>query len=173
MTNQYDEIKALLSTSRNLKRINTNILKEEEGRELTPQEQKTEEDNFRKAVSDRVKFGKIRIYDGGGLPKVEWMGELIRERMEFVFSLDDTVGCYISADLLLIRDETLKTLEKLRAYYDGWSKKWSEETSADFEDMEEYEEDVEDYEDPVTEPGDDIDMDDEEFDIDIEDALNV
>ena len=101
------------------------------------------------------------------------MGELIRERMEFVFSLDDTVGCYISADLLQLRDETLKTIEKLRAYYDGWSKKWSEETSADFEDMEEYEEDVEDYEDPVTEPGDDIDMDDEEFDIDIEDALNV
>ena len=47
MTNQYDEIKALLSTSRNLKRINTNILKEEEGRELTPEEQKREEELFR------------------------------------------------------------------------------------------------------------------------------
>mgnify|MGYP003676019936 FL=1 len=172
MTNQYDQIKQLLSSSRNLKRINKNILKEEEGRELTAQEQKTEEDNFRKAVSDRVKFGKIRIYDSGGLPKVEWMGELIRERMEFVFSLDDTVGCYISADLLQLRDETLKTIEKLRAYYDGWSKKWSEETSADFEDMEEYEEDEEDYEDPVTEPGDDIENQDGE-DFDIEDDLNV
>ena len=69
MTNQYDEIKQLLSTSRNLKRLNEDILKEEEGRELTPQEQKTEEDNFRKAVSDRVKFGKIRIYDGGVVTK--------------------------------------------------------------------------------------------------------
>ena len=118
MSNQYDEIKNLLKTSRNM----NHILKEEEGRELTPEEQKREEEDFRRAVSDRVKFGKIRIYEGGGLPKVEWMGELIRERMEFVFSLDDTVGCYVSADLLQLRDDTLKTLEKLRAYYDSWAK---------------------------------------------------
>ena len=101
------------------------------------------------------------------------MGELVRERMEWVFSLDDTVGCYISADLLQLRDDTLKTLEKLRTYYDGWAKKWSEETSAEFEDMEEYDENEGDFEDPVTQPGDDIDVDDENFDEDIEDALNV
>ena len=134
MSNQYDEIKKLLENSR---RMTGTILKEEEGRELTPEEQKREEEDFRKAVSDRVKFGKIKIYESGGLPKVEWMGELIRERMEWVFSLDDTVGCYVSADLLQLRDETLKTLEKLRAYYDGWAKKWSEETSTEFEEMEE------------------------------------
>ena len=134
MSNQYDEIKKLLESSR---RMTDTILKEEEGRELTPEEQKREEEDFRKAVSDRVKFGKIKIYESGGLPKVEWMGELIRERMEWVFSLDDTVGCYVSADLLQLRDETLKTLEKLRAYYDGWAKKWSEETSTEFEEMEE------------------------------------
>jgi len=170
MSNSYDEIKELLKKSRTRTH---QILKEEEGRELTPQEQKKEEDDFRRAVSDRVKFGKIRIYESGGLPKVEWMGELVRERMEWVYSLDDTVGCYISGDLLQLRDETLKTLEKLRAYYDGWAKKWSEETSAEFEDMEEYDQEEADFEDPVTEPGDDINMDDEEFDTDIEDALNV
>ena len=97
MINSYDEIKNLLKKSRERR---VGLLKEEEGRELTPQEQKKEEDDFRRAISDRVKFGKIRIYDSGGLPKVEWMGELVRERMEWVFSLDDTVGCYISADLL-------------------------------------------------------------------------
>tara|TARA_R110000744_G_C19294712_1_gene555051 strand:+ start:816 stop:1310 length:495 start_codon:yes stop_codon:yes gene_type:complete len=134
MSNQYDEIKELLKNSR---RMTGELLKEEEGRELTPEEQKREEEDFRRAVSDRVKFGKIKIYESGGLPKVEWMGELIRERMEFVFSLDDTVGCYVSADLLQLRDDTLKTLEKLRAYYDGWAKKWSEETSTEFEEMEE------------------------------------
>ena len=134
MSNQYDEIKKLLESSR---RMTGEILKEEEGRELTPEEQKREEEDFRKAVSDRVKFGKVKIYESGGLPKVEWMGELIRERTEWVFSLDDTVGCYVSADLLQLRDETLKTLEKLRAYYDGWAKKWSEETSTEFEEMEE------------------------------------
>jgi len=170
MNNSYDEIKDLLKKSRTQ---TPQILKEEEGRELTPQEQKKEESDFNRAVSDRVKFGKIRIYESGGLPKVEWMGELVRERMEWVYSLDDTVGCYVSGDLLQLRDETLKTLEKLRAYYDGWAKKWSEETSAEFEEMGEYDDEEDDFEDPVTEPGDDIDMDDEEFDMDIDDALNV
>jgi regulator of RNase E activity RraB len=142
MSNQYDEIKELLKNSR---RMTSDLLKEEEGSELTPEEQKREEEDFRRAVSDRVKFGKIKIYESGGLPKVEWMGELIRERMEFVFSLDDTVGCYISADLLQLRDDTLKTLEKLRAYYDGWAKKWSEETSTEFEEMEETGEEETDF----------------------------
>ena len=164
MSNQYDEIKKLLENSR---RMTTNILKEEEGRELTPEEQKREEEDFRKAVSDRVKFGKIKIYESGGLPKVEWMGELIRERMEWVFSLDDTVGCYISADLLQLRDETLKTLEKLRAYYDGWAKKWSEETSTEFEEMEETGEEESEFEEMGVE-GEFGDFDDE-----IEDDVNL
>tara|TARA_B100000579_G_C22842190_1_gene862194 strand:- start:3306 stop:3800 length:495 start_codon:yes stop_codon:yes gene_type:complete len=164
MSNQYDEIKKLLENSR---RMTTNIIKEEEGRELTPEEQKREEEDFRRAVSDRVKFGKIKIYESGGLPKVEWMGELIRERMEWVFSLDDTVGCYISADLLQLRDETLKTLEKLRAYYDGWAKKWSEETSTEFEEMEETDEEESDF-DAMGVEGEFGDFDDE-----IEDDVNL
>ena len=67
MNNSYDEIKDLLKKSRTQ---TPQILKEEEGRELTPQEQKKEESDFNRAVSDRVKFGKIRIYESGGLPKV-------------------------------------------------------------------------------------------------------
>ena len=47
MSNQYDEIKKLLSRSRNM----GYILKEEEGRELTPEEQKREEEDFRRAVA--------------------------------------------------------------------------------------------------------------------------
>jgi len=164
MTNQYDEIKKLLENSR---RMTSGILKEEEGRELTPEEQKREEEDFRKAVSDRVKFGKVKIYESGGLPKVEWMGELIRERMEFVFSLDDTVGCYVSADLLQLRDDTLKTLEKLRAYYDGWAKKWSEETSTEFEEMEETDEEESAFDEMGVE-GEFGDFDDE-----IEDDVNL
>ena len=62
MSNQYDEIKELLKNSR---RMTNDLLKEEEGRELTPEEQKREEEDFRRAVSDRVKFGKIKIYEGG------------------------------------------------------------------------------------------------------------
>ena len=164
MSNQYDEIKELLKNSR---RMTGELLKEEEGRELTPEEQKREEEDFRRAVSDRVKFGKIKIYESGGLPKVEWMGELIRERMEFVFSLDDTVGCYVSADLLQLRDDTLKTLEKLRAYYDGWAKKWSEETSTEFEEMEETGEEEADFDSMGV--GADIG----DFDDEIEDDVNA
>ena len=163
MSNQYDEIKELLKNSR---RMTGELLKEEEGRELTPEEQKREEEDFRRAGSDRVKFGKIKIYESGGLPKVEWMGELIRERMEFVFSLDDTVGCYVSADLLQLRDDTLKTLEKLRAYYDGWAKKWSEETSTEFEEMEETGEEETDFDSMGV--GSDIGDFDDEIEDDVE-----
>tara|TARA_R110000803_G_scaffold47825_5_gene99607 strand:- start:1164 stop:1652 length:489 start_codon:yes stop_codon:yes gene_type:complete len=152
MGKSYDEIKKLLGKSRDMK---NDLIREEEGRELTSQEQSSEESDFKRAVSDRVKFGKIRIYDSGdGLPKVEWMGELVRERMEFVFSLDDTIGCYVSADLLQLRDETLKTLEKMRAYYDTWAKKWSEEIPVEFGDGEDdFEGDDIGFE---FEPGDDI-----------------
>ena len=46
MSNQYDEIKNLLSRSRNMRYV----IKEEEGRELTPEEQKREEEDFRRVI---------------------------------------------------------------------------------------------------------------------------
>jgi hypothetical protein len=69
-----------------------------------------------------VKFEKIKVHQ----QNVEWSGHLIREKIDWVFSLDDTVGCYIKTDdFLQLKDESLEVLKKLRGYYDVWSDEWA------------------------------------------------
>ena len=85
-------------------------------------EQREEENKFKDIVSKLVKFGKIKVHK----QNVEWSGHLIREKVDWVFSLDDTVGCYIdTTDFMQLRDESLEVLKKLRGYYDVWSDEWS------------------------------------------------
>ncbi len=89
---------------------------------LDPDEQREEENNFKDTVSKLVKFEKVKVHR----ENVEWSGHLIREKIDWVFSLDDTIGCYIdTTDFTQLRDETLETLKKLRGYYDVWSDEWS------------------------------------------------
>ena len=69
-----------------------------------------------------VKFEPIKVYP----ENVEWSGHLIREKVDWTFSLDDTTGCYIyTTELIQLRDETLEVLKKLRGYYDVWADEWS------------------------------------------------
>ena len=89
---------------------------------LDPDEQRDEENSFKDTVSKLVKFTKMKIYK----QNVEWSGHLIREKIDWVFSLDDTVGCYIKTDdFLQLKDESLEVLKKLRGYYDVWSDEWA------------------------------------------------
>lgn len=89
---------------------------------LEAQEQKEEESKFKDIVSKLVKFNPIKVYP----ENVEWSGHLIREKIDWTFSLDDTIGCYIyTTELIQLRDETLEVLKKLRGYYDVWSDEWS------------------------------------------------
>ena len=101
------------------------VLTEEEKTEsqlITPEEQKEEEEKFKNIVSSMVKFNKIKVYP----ENVEWSGHLIREKIYWVFSLDETVGVYVGTeDLLQLKDDTLETLRKLRAYYDVFVSDWS------------------------------------------------
>lgn len=89
---------------------------------VEPDEQKEEENKFKDIVSKLVKFEPIKVHR----ENVEWSGHLIREKIDWTFSLDDTVGCYIhTTELIQLRDETLEVLKKLRGYYDVWSDEWS------------------------------------------------
>jgi len=89
---------------------------------LEAQEQKEEENKFKEIVSKLVKFEPIKVYP----ENVEWSGHLIREKVDWTFSLDDTTGCYIyTTELIQLRDETLEVLKKLRGYYDVWADDWS------------------------------------------------
>ena len=101
---------------------NKSLIKEEEIQTIDPDEQREEESKFKDVVSKLVKFNPIKVHK----ENVEWSGHLIREKIDWYFSLDDTIGCYIdTTDLIQLRDETLETLKKLRGYYDVWSDEWS------------------------------------------------
>jgi hypothetical protein len=98
------------------------LIKEEEVQTIEPDEQRDEENKFKDIVSKLVKFDPIKVYP----ENVQWSGHLIREKIDWNFSLDDTVGCYIhTTELIQLRDETLEVLKKLRGYYDVWSDEWS------------------------------------------------
>ncbi len=98
------------------------LLSEEEIQTVEPDEQREEESKFKDIVSKLVKFEPIKVHK----ENVEWSGHLIREKIDWHFSLDDTVGCYIdTTELIQLRDETLEVLKKLRGYYDVWSDEWS------------------------------------------------
>ena len=116
-----EESKISLTTGIGLKESKKTLIREGE-EDITPQEQKEEEKKFLEAVSRVVRFNPMKIYK----ENVEWSGFLIRERVDWVFSLDETVGCYIDTeDLFQLTDESLETLRKLRAYYDIWSEEHS------------------------------------------------
>lgn len=89
---------------------------------LDPDEQRDEENSFKDTVSKLVKFTKMKVYK----QNVEWSGTLVRENIDWVFSLDDSIGCYIdTTEFIQLKDETLETLKKLRGYYEVWSDEWS------------------------------------------------
>jgi len=98
------------------------LLMENNIQTIEPDEQREEENKFKDIVSKLVKFIPIKVHT----ENVEWSGHLIRENIDWYFSLDDTIGCYIdTTELIQLRDETLEVLKKLRGYYDVWSDEWS------------------------------------------------
>jgi hypothetical protein len=102
----------------------TRLLKEEDFQEITADEQREEENKFKDTVSKLVKFEKMKVYR----QNVEWSGELVREKIKWVFSLNENNGCYISIeseDMLQLTMEVIETLKKLKGYYDVWSDEWS------------------------------------------------
>lgn len=107
----------------NKKKSVIRLIKEEnEIQTIEADEQRDEENKFKDVVSKLVKFDPIKVHR----ENVEWSGHLIREKIDWYFSLDDTIGCYVdTTELIQLRDETLEVLKKLRGYYDVWSDEWS------------------------------------------------
>ena len=96
----------------------------EEAQEVTPDEQREEENKFKDTVSKLAKFNKIKVFR----QNVEWSGELVREKIRWVYSLNENNGCYISIeseDMLQLTVDVIETLKKLRGYYDAWTEDWS------------------------------------------------
>ena len=114
----FTDSKKILSDQR------VKLIKEEEFQKVTPDEQREEENKFKDTVSKLVSFEKIKVYR----QNVEWSGELVREKVRWVFSLNESNGCYISIeseDMLQLTMDVIETFKKLKGYYDVWSDEWS------------------------------------------------
>ena len=97
---------------------------EEEGQDISPDEQREEENAFKGKVSQLVEFQKIKVFT----KTVTWSGKLVREGINWVYTLDDKIGCFISTDeddTLQLTDDMLTVIKDIRAYYDIWSEEWS------------------------------------------------
>jgi hypothetical protein len=113
-----------VNTNNLIKESRNKFLLTEEEQTIQPDEQKEEENKFKDIVSKLVKFEPIIVYP----ENVTWGGMLVREKIKWVFSLDETNGCYISiegSDMLQLTMDSVDTLKKLRSYYEVWSDEWS------------------------------------------------
>ena len=151
--NQHDETRKILDLIRENRISRTNShrtiiteqdLNVQQEKELDPTEYAEEEKKFRDTVTPRVKFNKFKLYPQA--QNVEFSGEFTDNRIEWFYSLDDSQGVYITTDLLQLRDDTLKQIQKLVGYYKTWSEEWANRIA------EEYENEVKDEEDAVEGP---------------------
>ena len=78
-------------------------------------------DDFVEQVSELVDYQPINLYQNN----VEWGGKLIKEDMDFVFSIGESNGVFISGDMMRLDSEFMETIEKLKIFYKLFSSKWS------------------------------------------------
>ena len=145
--NQHDETRKILELIRESNKKPTNTSKKliteqdisvQKEKELDMSEVTEEEKKFRDTVTPRVKFNKFKLYPAA--QNVEFSGEFTDNRIEWFYSLDDTRGVYITADLLQLSDDILKQIQKLVGYYKTWADEWANRIA------EEYQNDVKDEE---------------------------
>ena len=78
-------------------------------------------DEFRQEVSELVDFNKLNVYEDN----VEWSGKIPELELEFFFSVNETDGIYIKADMVQINQDYLEMIEKLKKYYEKFKERWS------------------------------------------------
>jgi hypothetical protein len=135
---EHDVTKKMLELIRESERKTINkkskLLKEadesKEDKDLEATELSEEEKKFRDTVSPRVKFNRFRLYPKA--QNVEFSGQFTDNNVEWFYSLDDTRGVYITADLLQLNDQTLKQIQKLVAYYETWANEWATKIAEEY-----------------------------------------
>jgi hypothetical protein len=78
-------------------------------------------DEFVEEVSDLVDFNELNVYPNN----VEWSGKIIDYDLDFVFSIGESNGVYINADMVKVNDDFLDFINKLKQYYDKFKSKWA------------------------------------------------
>ena len=153
--NQYDDMKRMLNITRLLKEqdefdidieADIDVAKEREKEKtkqytissgklvihaeresdlnLTDEEKNTYQetmDDFLEQVSDLVDYRPLQLYKNN----VEWGGRLIKEDLDFFFSLGESNGVFISGNMVRVDNDFVETIEKLRNFYEIFSAKWA------------------------------------------------
>tara|TARA_R110000737_G_scaffold85370_1_gene117959 strand:- start:7952 stop:8494 length:543 start_codon:yes stop_codon:yes gene_type:complete len=91
---------------------------------LTDEEKTTYQstmDDFIEQVSELVDYQPINLYQNN----VEWGGRLIKEDMDFFFSIGESNGVFLSGDMMRLDEDFMETIEKLNSFYNIFSAKWS------------------------------------------------
>jgi hypothetical protein len=78
-------------------------------------------DDFIEQVSDLVDYRPLQLYRNN----VEWGGRLIKEDLDFFFSLGESNGVFITGNMVRVDNDFVETIEKLRSFYDIFSAKWA------------------------------------------------
>jgi len=78
-------------------------------------------DEFIEEVSDLVDFDELHLYKNS----VEWGGKLIDDNINFLYTIGENGGVYISADIVKIDDDFLSIITKLEQYYQKFKSKWA------------------------------------------------
>jgi hypothetical protein len=144
---QYDEMKSLLSKSKQLFEQTdgqTILDREKEKTEeyevssgkivvhgyttndvtLTDEEKNSYQetmDDFVEQVSDLVDYNSLNIYENN----VEWSGQLVKFDVEFFYTVGERNGVYINGEMIKVDSEFLEMLNNLKDYYQIFSAKWA------------------------------------------------
>ena len=78
-------------------------------------------DDFLDQVSDLVDYRPLNLYPNN----VEWGGRLIKEDLDFFFTLGESNGVFIGGNMVKLNNDFVETLENLRTFYDMFSAKWA------------------------------------------------
>ena len=78
-------------------------------------------DDFIEQVSDLVDYSPLNLFSSN----VEWGGRLIKEDLNFFFTLGETNGVFISGNMIRLDNDFVDTLGKLRTFYEIFSAKWA------------------------------------------------
>ena len=137
---QHDEtmrMLGLIRESNNVSRKNKKLIREQseikEDIDLGEEDSaalQEEEKKFRDTVTPRVEFNRFKLYPKA--QNVEFSGKFTANNVEWFYSLDDTNGVYITADLLQLNQDTLQMIQKLVAYYDAWSDEWATKIAEEY-----------------------------------------
>jgi hypothetical protein len=78
-------------------------------------------DDFIEQVSDLVDYKALPLYTND----VEWGGKLIKFDTEFVYTLGESNGVFITCNMSRLDEEFTETLQKLKDFYKIFSSKWA------------------------------------------------